>query len=103
MIKGLSALRGQPLIDLTISKPRELQAIAVRRDEEIEVWLANLTAQSEKVDLKGSVNGHLSILSAATFEEATQNTSAMDSLAQPFSGEIINLPAYAVGRLRGNF
>jgi D-apionolactonase len=101
VIKGLSALRGQPLIDVTNSRPREFQAIAVQRDEEIEVWLANLTDQSQKVDLKGSVNGHLSILSTATFEEATQDVSAMDSLAQPFAEEIVSLPAYAVGRLRG--
>jgi D-apionolactonase len=101
VIKGLSALRGQPLIDVTISRPRELQAIAVQRDGEIELWLANLTDQSQKVDLKGSVNGHISILSAATFEEATQDVSAVDSLAQPFAEEIIDLPPYAVGRLKG--
>jgi D-apionolactonase len=101
VFKGLSALRGQPLIDLTISKPRELQAIAVQRDEEIEVWLANLTDQNQKVDLKRSVRGHLSILSAATFEEATQNVSAMDSLGRPFREEIIRMSPYAVGRLRG--
>jgi D-apionolactonase len=102
-IKGLSALRGRPLIDLTISKPRDLQAIAVRREEEIEVWLANLTDQNQKIDLKGSVNGQLSILSAVTFEEATQDVSVVDSLAQPFREEIINLPPYAVGRLRGRW
>ena len=32
VIKGLAALRGRPLIDLAISKPREIQAIAVERD-----------------------------------------------------------------------
>jgi D-apionolactonase len=103
VIKGLSALRGQPLLDLTISKPRELQAIAVQRDEGIEIWLANLTDQSQTVDLKASVDGRLSILSAATFEEATQDPSAMDSLARPFSGEIIRMPAYGVGRFRGRW
>ncbi len=42
-IKGLAALGGLPLIGLDISKPREIQAIAVARDRDIEVWLANLT------------------------------------------------------------
>jgi hypothetical protein len=103
VIKGLSALRGQPLIDVTISRPRQLQAIAVQSDEEIEVWLANLTDQSQTVDLKVNVDGHLSILSASAFEQATQDYSAMDSLARPFHEETISLPPYAVGRLRGNF
>jgi D-apionolactonase len=103
VIKGLSALRGQPLIDVTISRPRQLQAIAIQGDEEIEVWLANLTDQSQTVDLKVNVDGHLSILSASAFEQATQDYSAMDSLARPFHGETIRLPPYAVGRLRGNF
>jgi D-apionolactonase len=103
VIKGLTALRGQSLINLKISKPRELQAIAVQRDEEIEVWLANLTGQNQAVDLKVKAGGRLSILSAATFEEATQDVLVMETLAKPFPGEIINLPPYAVGRLRGEF
>jgi hypothetical protein len=103
VIKGLSALSGQPLIDVTISRPREFQAIAVQRDEGIEVWLANLTDQSQTVDLKVDVDGHLSILSASAFEQATRDYSAMDSLARPFHEEIVSLPPYAVGRLRGSF
>ena len=50
-----------------------------------------------------SISWHLSILSAETFEEATQDVSVMDSLARPFAEEIINLPPYAVGRWRGLF
>jgi D-apionolactonase len=102
-IKGLSALRGRPLIDLVVSKPSDLQAVAVQGDQEIEVWLANLTNQSQSVELKFNVNGRLAILTASNFERATQDTSAMDSLAQHFSEKTISLPPYAVGRLRGIF
>ena len=58
-IKGLAALRGRPLIDLAISKPREIQAIAVERDRDIEIWLANLTDQTETVELKPKLVGSL--------------------------------------------
>ena len=100
-IQGLAALRGQLLVNLVISNPREVQAIAVEREGQIEVWLANLTDQTETVELRPKLVGHLSVLSAAKFEQATQDFSAMRSLERPFSGEAITLPAYAIARLAG--
>jgi D-apionolactonase len=100
-IKGMAALRGRPLIDLAISQPREIQAIAVQRDTEIEVWLANLTDQTESVQLEPKWVGMLSVLSALEFEQAVQDFSAMDSLARAFDGEKVTLPPYAVARFRG--
>jgi hypothetical protein len=100
-IKGLAALRGQPLVDLALSNPREVQAIAAEHDGQIEVWLANLTDQTETVELRPKLPGNLSVLSAAEFEQATQNVWAMRSLEQPFSGEAITLPPYAIARLAG--
>jgi hypothetical protein len=101
VIKGLAALRGLPLIDLAISRPREMQAIAVKRDGGFEAWLANLMDQSETIELSPNVVGNLSILSAPEFERATQDFSVMDSLERTFSGKVIVLPPYAVARLRG--
>jgi len=100
-IKGLAGLRGQPLIDLVISNPREVQAIAAERDGQIEVWLANLTDQPVTVELKPKLVGSLSVLSAAEFELATQDASVMRSLERPFSRESIALPPYAIARLTG--
>jgi D-apionolactonase len=98
-IKGLAALRGQPLVDLVISNPRDIQAIGVDRDGQMEVWLANLTDQTVTVELRPKLVGSLSVLSAAKFEQATQDFSAMRSLEQPFSGEAVMLPPYAIARL----
>ena len=100
-IKGLAGLRGQPLIDLVISNPLEVQAIAAGRDGQTEVWLANLTDQPETVELRPKLAGSLSVLSAAEFELATQDASAMRSLERPFSGEATTLPPYAIARLVG--
>jgi hypothetical protein len=100
-IKGLAALRGRPLVDLAISKPRDLQAIAVQRHGDIEVWLANLTDQTETIELTPKLVGSLSVLSASEFERATQDFSAMDSLEHAFSSEAVLLPPYAIARLRG--
>jgi hypothetical protein len=101
-IKGLAALRGRPLIGLTISRPREIQAIAVERDRDIEIWLANLTDQTRTVELSPKLAGTLALLSASEFERATQDFSVMDSLERAFAGETVILPPYAVACGRGN-
>jgi D-apionolactonase len=100
-IKGLAALRGQPLAELVISNPREVQAIAVERDGQKEVWLANLTERTETIEIRPKLVGTLSVLPAARFEQATEDLSVMRSLEQPFSGEAVTLPPYAIGRLVG--
>jgi hypothetical protein len=102
-IKGLAALRGQSLVDSVVSKPREIQAIAVERDGEIEVWLAHLNNQTEAVELRPNLVGSLSVLSATEFELATKDLSVMNSLERSFSGETITLPPYAIARLVGRF
>jgi D-apionolactonase len=99
VVKGLAKLRGQSLLDLAISAPREIQAIATERDGAIELWIANLTEQPKEVELVPRLNGHVSVLSAAEFERATQDLSVMDSLKQGLTEARVLLPAYAVARL----
>jgi len=99
-IKGLAALRGRPLIDLVISKPREIQAIAAARDGGLEIWVANLTDQTKSVEIAPGSAGVLSVLSPLEFERATQDISTMDSLERRFTNEALILPPYAVARFR---
>jgi D-apionolactonase len=99
-IKGLSQLRGQPTLDLEISTPDELQAIAARCDDSLELWLANLAGQTKSVELTPKLTGKVSILSATEFERATKDLSVMDSLEHEFTGEQLSMPPYAVARLR---
>jgi D-apionolactonase len=100
VVKGLSHLRGQPLVDLEISTPDEIQAIAIKQDGGIELWVANLTDQTKSVELTPKLTGTVSILSATEFERATKDLNAMDSLEREFAGESVVLPPYAVARLR---
>ena len=99
-IKGLAQLRGQPLLNLDISTPDELQAIATRRDGGLELWVANLTDQTKSVELTPKLTGKVSILSATDFERSTKDLSAMDSAEREFTGEQLGLPPYAVARVR---
>jgi hypothetical protein len=99
-IKGLAQLRGHPMLDLEISTPDELQAIAARRDSGLELWVANLTDQTKSVELTPKLTGTISILSATEFERAAKDFSVMESLEREFSSESVVLPPYAVARVR---
>jgi hypothetical protein len=99
-IKGLAQVRRQPLLDLEISTPDELQAIATQRDGGIELWVANLTDQTKNVELTPKLTGKVSILSATEFERSTKDVAVMDSLERGFTGESVVLPPYAVACLR---
>jgi D-apionolactonase len=100
VVKGLSHLRGQPLVDSEISTPDEIQAIATKQDGGIELWVANLTDQTKSLELTPKLTGTVSILSATEFERATKDLNAMDSLEREFAGESVVLPPYAVARVR---
>ena len=98
--KGLAQLRRQPVLELEISTPDELQAIAVKRNGGVELWVANLTDRLKSIELIPKLTGRISILSAAEFERSTKDLSVMDSLEQPFTERELVLPPYAVARIR---
>jgi D-apionolactonase len=100
VIKGLSALRGRPILDLKISPPDEIQAVAAQRDSGLELWVANLTNQTKSIELVDKLDGRISILSAPEFERATTDLAVLDSIEGPFTERQLVLPSYAVARLR---
>jgi len=100
-VKGLSALRGCPLVELSISRPRDIQGIAVTRSGGgLELWVANLTDQIKAVEITPKLTGKVSILSSAEFERSTADPSVMDTVERGFAGESLILPPYAIARLR---
>jgi hypothetical protein len=100
-IKGLARLRDDQLMDVEISTPDELQAIATECKSDIELWITNLTDQTKNVELMPKLTGGVSILSAAEFERATTDLAVMDSLENRLTGEKLVFPPYAIARVRG--
>jgi D-apionolactonase len=100
VFKGLAALRGKPFIDLTVSAPREIQAIAAATDDRVEVWIANLTDRMKTVELPAEFTAKVAVLAAAEFESVTRDISAMHSLERGFAEKRLSLPPYAVARLQ---
>jgi hypothetical protein len=100
VLKGLAALCGRPLLNVVITKPREIQAVATLFGGVVETWVANLTNQTQTIELTPKLPGAASILSSSEFEQATKEILAIDSLEREFAGDELTLPPYAVARLR---
>jgi D-apionolactonase len=96
VMRGLARLRGAPMRALSVSAPREVQGFAAAN----EVWLANLTGESQRVNLSGVRPDRLATLDAESFLNATKTPDALDRLERHFAGDTFELDAYAVARLR---
>ncbi len=100
VFRVLAALGNSPLVKLNISKPREVQALAVRRNGSTELWTANLTGQPQTVRFGQSLTGELSVLDASVFERAACDASFLDNVKRPFTGNELTLKAYEVIGIR---
>jgi D-apionolactonase len=79
--------------------PREVQGLAVARDGQREVWLANLTGDPVQIGLDLSPVVRAITLDAESFVAAAADPEFLDSPAQPVNPSAIALDAYAVMRL----
>jgi hypothetical protein len=102
IVRGLASLTGASLIEVSVSAPRNLQALAVRREGgAVELWLANLTGEKQQVSLDPSMaSASIAVLDDEGFVAATHSPEAMDHVEKAMGGSEINLGPYAVGRVR---
>jgi hypothetical protein len=101
VMAGLVRGCGRRLIEVRISSPGRAAALAWREGGRVVLWLANLTAEplAFHVTGLGDVSRRLSVIDAASFEQATLAPEALDALARPFEGEALTLDAYAAVRI----
>ncbi len=102
VLQGLASLAGASLIEVAVSEPRNLQALAVRGEGgAVELWLANLTGDTQLVSLDPSMaSARVAVLDEEGFVAATRSPDAMDSFEKPLGATDISLDAYAVARIR---
>ena len=96
VVRGLARLRGTPMRAVQIASPREVQVFAAGA----EVWIANLMGETRRVKLETPLSGSLARLDAESFPSTVGAADALEHLDRPFSGNEIELDAYAVVRLR---
>jgi hypothetical protein len=98
VMRGLYAASGATRFATTSSAPRDVQVLAFEAGGTRQLWLANLTGETQQVGLEGFTATSLALLDERSFVIATTNPDAMEGLARPVDGPII-FPPYAVARL----
>lgn len=101
ILRGMSRLRGADLLDIAISRPREVQALAARRkDGKTELWIANLTGDPVTVDLGRKFAGaRAALLDAERFVQAAEKPEFLDRVNIALAGSRVELGPYAACRV----
>ena len=101
VVRGLAALAGLPLLSVRSSRPASVVALAARRPEGVEVWIANLTPTAQQVVPDGALSAaRLAALDEARFVAAAGDIEALDHSEKLHSGAAVVLAPFAVVRLR---
>ena len=98
---GLAKIAGQTRHDVALSRAGLVDAIASSDGGTTTLWLANLTAAPQTIELPSLRSGEASvaILAAETFERMTTEADFLDKAAGKFSGKVLTLEPYAVARI----
>ena len=97
---GLSRLGGASLLSVESSGVGRIEAIAAHTDGRTTLWVANLTAEPQSLQLPDLGRGaRIALLSADEFERAAKEPDFMAQAARDTSDGVISLDAYAVARV----
>ncbi len=101
VISGLTGGAGATLVDAACSSPQKVQSLAYRtKASATTLWLANLTAQNQEVQIAGNAKGTMigALLDEASFEQATTKPREFQKSWKTM-GRKISLAPYAVAIL----
>ena len=100
VLAGLTPANGCPLVEAASTRPAAVEALAYRTDDNLTVWLTNLTAGPVSVKLNLAQRRlSAAVIDAENFARATTDPDCVDALTQPVPNNSIALDAYAVARL----
>jgi hypothetical protein len=99
VLRALAACRDQALIETTVSGPRrrQLATLAVRTDQQIELWITNLGAAATAVALPARAK--TSIMNADAIDAVCGDLHWLEN-APVNSGDHIELDSFALARCR---
>ena len=103
VMAGLSQLNGATLLSVERSGAGNIEAIAAiaaEKDGRATLWLANLTAKTQSVQLSDTtISARIALLAAEQFERAATDPDFMESSVGRLDDRLISLDAYAVARV----
>ncbi len=101
--RGLAALRGAAMREVTVSDERRILALAAEREGRLTLWAANLSEVPQRLHLDPALhNGQAIVLDANNFVDAAADLDFLKNRARPFAGPEIVLDSYAAARLVGD-
>jgi len=94
---------GQKMVAVTSSDPQRVQCLAYRGARGITLWLANLSAKKQVVNVSGIRDAtYAGFLDEASFVQASTDPRGFQATYQPVKGKSITLGSYAVAFLSIN-
>jgi hypothetical protein len=101
VMRGLYAASGRARLATEVSAPREVQALAYRSDQGVDLWLANLTGESQTVSLDGLPGGRarLRVLDEASFDACAADPDGFAAGEADLPAGSLTLAPYAVVQL----
>jgi hypothetical protein len=96
VLRGLAALKGATLRQTQVTAPRHVQALAARNGDATTLWLANLTAEPQRVTLEGIEGGRIARLNAQSFIKAADDPDALVKPSDKREQGAIELGPYEV-------
>ena len=83
-----------------VSARGRIEAIAIRQENSMVLWLANLTGDVAEVKLPAQFEGSsLVVLDTEAFERLTTSPAYLDTAGQKIRDTTVRLDAYAVARI----
>ncbi|HYJ17751.1 MAG TPA: hypothetical protein VEW72_01120 [Burkholderiales bacterium] len=103
VIAGLTRGAGQKRVSVECSNPGKIQSLAYRNKKGTTLWLANLTAEKQSVDLEGiRGDAFAGVLDEGSFVKAVTDPEAFQESWKPLRGNSLELGPYAVAFLSLN-
>ena len=103
VVSGLARGAGQKMVAVTSSDPQRVQCLAYRGARGITLWLANLSAKKQVVNVSGIRDAtYAGFLDEASFVQASTDPRGFQATYQPVKGKSITLGSYAVAFLSIN-
>jgi D-apionolactonase len=103
VMAGLGRGSGLHLVEVKLSEPGRIAALAWREGTRTVLCLANLTPDPLKIRMRGFKDAPLqaSVLDSSAFQQAVARLDALDALRRSLEEPELNLDAYAVARFEG--
>lgn len=101
VIRGVARLSGRPMLAVDLNGCESLRALACETERGREIWVANCSADIQRIDLGGLGGRKLSIahLDAGNFTTASGTPTVLDTLSPVTDGSPVEIDAYGVLRI----